>query len=218
MSCTCQTIKELSCWLGINLWNDCEKTICKMNSILRRHYSHLINSKITRKIALFSWNWDINLQTENWEDIYKVLWIYVFLEWCEIPKCYEKVDVCECECDNLYKMRAKRWFNADNLSEWEFYYCGNDLSFVVTENAEWWFVEYSKWPVELESINDKVCLDPIEIELFQLWMLRWEAEVGKDYELARYFEQQMYNTKTRIQNEIEDVIPYSIWGLWKNFK
>lgn len=183
--------------------------MCKMNAILRRHYTNLVWTHLTRCAIGFSWWWHMELETHSGNDIYKVLWAYVELEdECQVWDCYQKIEDCWCECDNTYRLAISEAYR--ELSVWEYSVDWNKLCINVWDNVTRWYVVYNRWPKEIESIEDEICLEPLEIELLQMWILRYQAEIDKNFELASYFEKQMYNQKTRIMNDIEDKIPFSI--------
>lgn len=204
----CITAKDLLCWLWINFWTDCDKQSCKLNAILRRHYTNLVNTKITRCAIGFTWGWHQQLTTADWSDIYRVLWVYVELEDnCDIWPCYRKEESCWCDCDDTYSLAISEAYW--ELWVWEYSVDWNEVCINVWENVKRWHIVYSRWPKEISSIEDDICLEPMEIEILQMWVLRYQAEIEKDFNLAKYFEQQMYNLKTRIV-ELEDRIPFSI--------
>lgn len=212
----CVSANEILCWLGIEFSTDCERSVCKVNSILRRHYANLVLSKTTEKAIWFTWANEITTNTDNWEDIYRVNWVFVKVTDCCTPwPCLTKVKSCDnYECDYWYQLSIK-----DALWELEpgcYTVDCDKISINVGAEVERGYITYSKWPKEITSMDEEICIDPLEVELLQMSFLRADAEIKRDFEMAQYFETREFNARRRLIEQIEDRLPSRIgFGLVK---
>lgn len=209
----CMSIPELMSGLWINTSNNCDKNIARINAVLRKHYANLVGSHVTRSAIGFTGSWDQDLVTNDWNDIYKVLGIYVEMKPCyAVTKCHREVRKCDNCSLNRYTITPKRAL-FDDSDTWSYAVSCDKLLVNVWDNVERWYIEYSRGPKEITSMDDKICIDPLEIEMLQMSLLRAWSEQDKDYQLAEYYEQREFNARNRMQNDIENRIPDSA-GFW----
>lgn len=204
----CKTARELMCGLGLNLSSNCEKDVCKFNSILEDHYMMLVNTESTKAAVWFTWQWIQQVTSLNGEDIYRVHSIAVTpCDKCCPPSCMHKLDSCDDCCNHWY------WLEIHNayfeLDKWGFVVNNNKIDFNVGEGIVKWHVIYSRWPKEITSLDDQICVDPKEMRLLKASISKNWAEMAWDFEAANYFEGRQFKAMQQIE-QIEDRTPYRI--------
>jgi len=205
---------EIMCGLWISLWNNCHKNVCKMNNILRRHYTNLVWSEVTKSVLTFTGPDSHTITTGNWEHIYKVLWVILQIDNCtNTNKCLTKLiscGLCDCQENDWYSLWIREAARSD-LMIGDYTVDRDTIMINVGPNVNNGYVIYSRWPQKLTSMDSEICLDPMEMEIIQQEILRFHAEIRKDYEWATYFEQKWFNARNRLQNLIEDRIMSTAW-------
>lgn len=206
----CTTPKDIICWLWISFWWKCDKQLCKFKSVLRRHYAKLLWTQATMETIWFvSW-WTQILTTAHWEEIYKPWSVHIKLDRWTNPISWitplERLD-----WEQWYSVPLRNYIAEFNMDIWDYVVKWNTIELLLPNNVEQWYLVYSRWPQDVRSLSDQFCLNPTEWELLQAWMMRMQAEVNKDYDAAKYWEQREYNIVKSIKEDIEQRIPHTIW-------
>lgn len=205
----CFTARELMCGLGLNLSSNCEKDVCKMNSILEDHYLLLVDMETTKVAAWFTWEWLQTVSSVNWEDIYKVHRIVVSpTDKCCRPYCTHDLESCTSDCctNNLWlDIHPAFW----DIDVWWFVINNDKVDFNVWEWVSSWYIVYSRWPKTISSLDDPICIDPKEIRLLKSSISKSWSEMMWDFEWAAYFEQRQFKSIQQLE-KIEDRLPYRI--------
>lgn len=183
---------------------------------MQDHYLMMVNLETSKVAVGFTWKWLQEVSSVNWEDIYRVHWIYVEpCDKCCPPQCMSKEDWCDDCCDNLYSLHIYPavW----DLDVGAFSVNSNKISFNVWDGIQKWYVVYSKWPKEITSLDDLICVDPKEIRLLKQTINKTRHEMNGDYEAANYFEKLQFKAFQQLE-AIEDRLPHSILWFWKKRK
>lgn len=206
----CYTPQEILCWTKANsMSQDCDP--CKFNNMLSMAYTYFSWFDFLRDHIDFVWSKDCNdwvtmeATTPNGNCISKIMGIYVVLDTscdtfssCWIP---QKCTFCP---DTVYKLPhrrvSKRYQAGDFTLDWD-----RILAQIGPDIKKGW-IEYSKWPKKIESYDDEICLTEEELMAIQLMANMVDAENDGNVELASYFEQRLYNRRTRIA-ETERLYP-----------
>lgn len=203
----CMEVKDFLCWLDVDFGSDCDAAVCKMNAVLRRHYTKLIGSQATKSSLWFVWSWEHTLQSPNGENIYKVHWVHVQLcDECDPDECHIKMDWCSCSNWYMIPLKPSLW----DIDPWTYVTDCDKVSINVWCNVKKWYIIYSRWPKEIESLDETICFDPLEEDILQTGIMRHYFQLKKELEMANYYEQMEFNARKHLKEEVESQIPYKI--------
>jgi hypothetical protein len=152
MNCSpCLTAKEILDWVR-TIDQGCAKKVQRFNRILRNFYLDTIDIpyNIVAEPIVASWIHTINTQYP----IYKIFGF--FGTGCD--KCYiDQNNKCCGEGTSQLKM-----YNVD-FNPWIGQYkkiCDTEILAWIPNNLQNGYIVYSRWPVEILSMDNQVCLDP----------------------------------------------------------
>lgn len=208
-------IKDLFKWLNISDVT-CSVAINRINRILRWFYLDTIDFDQNRISEEIVCNWDTKHETEF--PIYKLRWFYAVIDpnnsQCINLHCVahsEEDQICiSCGTDPQVTYALKTFPTKWERAQWQYTMtCENTVFFHAYDCFNKVYIEYSKWPLKVTSLEDEIQIDSkmlIALEYYIEWhyALR-NKELNMSNKFAELYSQVLWKLA-----DSESFIPYSI--------
>lgn len=176
----CQKIKvkDLFAWLNLSDIT-CQSKIARINRILRNFYLDTIDFEQNRVSQVVTCNWDTTINTEF--PVYKLRGFYVEVDpsdsWCIAKHCITNStmdEVClSCGTDPQSTFLLQTFQTKWNRAQWQYTMsCDNVIHFHAYDCFPEIYIEYSRWPLTITSLEDEISIDSkmlIALEYYIEW-------------------------------------------------
>jgi len=200
----CLTIKELLSATRIyDQW--CAKKVQRINRILRNFYLDTIDISQNIVAQEFSGTWQIIITTID--PIYKIQWFFWEWSWpCFIDQ--------SSRCTPWCSTKQLKMSRADSCpKEWQYYIADcNTIQTNIVCNVKNWYIVYSNWPQQIESINDKICIDSYMRTWLEYFIEAfYERDAGEANRMGN--SERLYKERIEKARKASDTRTFSI-GSW----
>lgn len=215
-ACERTKIKDLFKWLNVKD-DTCSPKIARINRILRNFYIDTIDfdqNIVSQEVVCA---WDMSIETEY--PIYKLRWFYwVVTE--DNRHCSKQCiamsaedHVCRtCSSTPQETFLLKTYQTNGSRQEWQYTIaCDNVIHFNPYSCFDKVFLEYSRWPLTITTVEDEIELDSKMLIALEYLIEAHYALRDDEYNRATKYEEMYTKTLQKILNS-DTFIPYSVWA------
>lgn len=211
MNCSpCMSAKEIfSSIREVDQW--CKNKVARFNRILRNFYLDTVDVPSNIIAQEINWSGLITIQTEY--PIYKIFWFF-WEAWSCTSACYiDKWSKCCGDGTDQLKM-----FNVSVSPKiWQYKTkCDTEIEAGIPNSLKWGYLLYSRWPIEINSMNDNVCLNPLMLTWLEYLIEAFYAESNlEDNKMS--VSMQHYNKRLEEVKKATDTFTFSVEFGWSNY-
>lgn len=212
----CEKIKVKDLFAGLNLSDTtCSGMVNRINRILRNFYLDTIDFEQNRVSQEVTCIWDTTINTEF--PIYKLRWFYVKVDsniQCVSMHCITNStedEVCRtCTWDPQSTYLLKTFQTKWDRSEWQYTIsCDNTIHFNNYSCFDHVFIEYSRWPLTVTSIDDYIQIDSKMLIALEYY-IEWHYSLrNKELNMSNKYAE-VYSKVLAQLADSNSFIPYSI--------
>ena len=183
----------------IDQW--CAKKVDRFNRILRNFYLDTVGVQYNIVAQPIGANGLTTIQTEY--PIYKIFWF--FWEWCD-PCFIDEGNKCCGQWTNFLKM-----YQVDRdpkVGQYK-YECSTEIKANIPNWLKNWYFVYSRWPSEIEWMNEEVCINPMMQTGLEYMIEKFYGELDDDNN-AREIARQNYTEWLADIKKASDTVTFSI--------
>ena len=211
MNCSsCIKAKDIFAWIReVDQW--CKNKVARMNRILRNFYLDTVDVPWNIVAQAINWSWIQTIQTEY--PIYKIFWFF-WQAWTCTAQCYIQSGS---KCCGDWTDQLKMYHV--NLNPWIWQYtskCDTEIIAWIPQSLKWWYFLYSRWPKEIQSMDDEICLDPRMLTWLEYLIEAFYAESNlEDNKMS--IAMQHYNKRLEDVKKATDTFTFSVEFGWTNY-
>jgi len=211
MNCS-SCIKAKDIFAGIRETDQwCKNKVARMNRILRNFYLDTVDVPSNIVAQPINWSWVVTIQTDY--PIYKIFWFF-WKAWTCSAQCYIQA---WSKCCGDWTDQLKMYHV--NLNPWIWQYmskCDTEVTAWIPQSLQWWYFLYSRWPKEIQSMDDEICLDPRMLTWLEYLIEAFYSESNlEDNKMS--IAMQHYNKRLDDVKKATDTFTFSVEFGWTNY-
>lgn len=211
MNCSsCMSAKEIFASIReTDQW--CKNKVARMNRILRNFYLDTVDVPSNIIAEPINGTGVITIQTKY--PIYKIFGFFWEAGSCS-SQCYiQKWSTCCGEWTDQLKM----FHTTVSPKIWQYKTkCDTEIEAGIPTSLKWGYLLYSRWPIQIDSMNDEVCIDPLMLTWLEYLIEAFYSESNLEANKMSV-SMQHYNKRLDQVKKATDTFTFSVEFGWSNY-